>query len=82
MAAAVSVLERASGLEGLELGIAPGSTGDDRSERERAEIGAWQSRRGALAADPRDGLVPSWSIEAVDRAAGRRRVRASSRDAV
>ena len=69
-----SVLERASGLEGLELGIAPGLTGDDRSERERAEIGAGQSRRGAPAADP--GTVSSELVdEAVERAAGRRRVR-------
>ena len=60
------------GLEALGFGIAPGLTGDDRSERERAEIGAGQPgaarRRG-----PRElaGLVD----EAVDRAAGRRRVR-------
>jgi hypothetical protein len=32
-------LGRDSGLEALGLGIAPGLTGDDRSERERAEIG-------------------------------------------
>ena len=50
-----SVLERDPGLEGLWVGIAPGLTGDDRSERERAEIGAGQPRRGAPAADPRIG---------------------------
>jgi hypothetical protein len=33
-----SVLERDPGLDGLELGIDPGLTGGDRSERERAEI--------------------------------------------
>ena len=38
---------------GLELGIAPGLTGDDRSERERAEIGAGRPRRGARDGDPR-----------------------------
>jgi putative transposase len=59
----------------LELGFAPGLPGDDRSEPVgRAEIGAGQPRRGAPAGDPRaasDGLVDA----AVDRAAGRRRVR-------
>src|SRR5512132_4606991 len=69
-----SVLERDPGLEGLDLGIAPGLPGDDRSERERAEIGAGQPRRGAPAADP--PMVPPELVdEAVDRAAGRRRVR-------
>ena len=66
-----SVLERDRGLEVLELGIAPGLPGDDRSERERAEIGAGQPRRGAPPADPSPELVG----EAVERAAGRRRVR-------
>jgi putative transposase len=69
-----TVLERDPGLEGLEFGIAPGLPGDDRSERERAEIGAGQPRRGALSMDSpllASGLVD----EAVDRAAGRRRVR-------
>jgi putative transposase len=70
-----SVLELdQAGLEGLGFGIAPGLTGDDRSERERAEIGAGRPRRGAGAADP-----PSVSRElvddAVDQAAGRRRLR-------
>jgi hypothetical protein len=43
-------LERDLGLEALGAGIAPGLTGDDRSERERAEIGAGRPRRGAIAA--------------------------------
>ena len=61
-------------LEGLGLGIAPGLTGDDRSERERAEIGAGQPRRGAPAGGP--PTLPAELVdEAVDRAAGRRRVR-------
>ena len=68
------MLELDPGLEALELGIAPGLTGDDRSERERAEIGAGQPRRGAPAADP-PGLPDELIDEAVDRAAGRRRVR-------
>jgi putative transposase len=67
-------LEAGRELEGLELGIAPGLTGDDRSERERAEIGAGRPRRGATAADP--PTVSSELVdEAVDRAVGRRRVR-------
>src|SRR6188472_1336913 len=69
-----SVSVRAAGLEGLRLGIAPGLPGADRSERERAEIGAGQPRRGAPAADPPtlpDGLVD----RGVDRAGGRRLVR-------
>ena len=61
-------------LEGLGLGIAPGLTGDDRSERERAEIGAGQPRRGAPAGGP-PTLPAELFDEAVDRAAGRRRVR-------
>jgi putative transposase len=62
----------AAELEALGLGIAPGLPGGDRSEFvERAEIGAGQPRRGAPAADPPAGVVD----EAVDRAAGRRRVR-------
>jgi putative transposase len=70
-----SALECDSGLEGLELEIGPGLPGDERSESEgRAQRGAGQPRRGAPAVDlpalP-DGLVD----EAVDRAAGRRRVR-------
>ena len=69
-----SVLERDLGLEGLELGIAPGLPGEDRSERERAEIGAGQPRRGAPAADP-PAVSPELVDEAVDRAADRRRVR-------
>jgi putative transposase len=66
------VLERDLGLEGLGLGIAPGLAGDDRSERERAEIGAGQPRRGAPGGHP---LAPELVDEAVGRAAGRRRVR-------
>jgi len=68
-----SVLERDPGLDALGVGIAPALTGDDRSERERAEIGAGQGRRGAPAAE-----APTLSQElvddAVERAAGRRRV--------
>jgi putative transposase len=62
-------------LEALGLGIAPGLPGDDRSEFvERAEIGAGQPRRGAPATDPPP--LPSELVDdAVDRAAGRRRVR-------
>ena len=64
--------QHAAELEALGLGIAPGLPGDDRSEFvERAEIGAGQPRRGALPADPPAGVVD----EAVDRAAGRRRLR-------
>jgi len=67
-------LEQARELEALGFGIAPGVPGDDRSERERAEIGAGRPRRGAPAADlPVVG--PELVDEAVDRAAGRRRVR-------
>jgi putative transposase len=69
-----SLLELDPDLEGLGLGIAPGVPGDDRSERERAEIGAGHVRRGARDGDPsalRDGLVDG----AVDRAGNRRRVR-------
>ena len=68
------VLERAPELEGLGFGIAPGLTGEDRSERERAEIGAGQPRRGAPAGHP-PPVLPGLVDEAVDRAAGRRRVR-------
>ena len=68
------MLERDPGLGALELGFAPGLTGDDRSERERAEIGAGQPRRGAPVADPRR-LSPELVDQAVDRAAGCRRVR-------
>ncbi len=64
-------LEHARVLEALELGIAPGLPGDDRSEFvERAEIGAGQPRRGAPRADPPAGVID----QAVDRAARRRRV--------
>ena len=69
-----SVLERDRGLEGLRVGITPGLTGDDRSERERAEIGAGRPRRGAVAAGA-PSLSPELVDEAVERAAGRRRVR-------
>jgi len=61
---------------GRELEITPGLPGDDRSERERAEIGAGQPRRGAPAADPPDaGLRAELVEEALDRAADRRRLR-------
>src|ERR1700756_3582522 len=72
-----SVLERDPGLEAVGLGIAPGLPGDDRSERERAEIGAGQPRRGAPAAAPPDRrpLASELIDEAVERAAGRRRLR-------
>jgi hypothetical protein len=64
--------QHAAELEALGLGIAPGMPGDDRSEFvERAEIGAGHPRRGAPSADPPAGVID----EAVDRAAGRRRVR-------
>ena len=70
-----SVLERHPGLEDLGMGIAPGLPSDDRSEFvERAEIGAGQPPRGAPAADP-PAVSPELVDEAVDRAAGRRRVR-------
>src|SRR6201988_4023198 len=65
-----SVLERDRGLEVLELGIAQGLPGDGRSERERAEIGAGQPRRGAPAADP-PSLPAELVDEAVDRAVNR-----------
>jgi hypothetical protein len=67
--------QHAAGLEALGLGIAPGLPGDGRSEFvERAEIGAGQPRRGAPAADP-SAVSPELVDEAVDRAAGRRRLR-------
>ncbi len=69
-----SVLELDPGLGELELGIAPGLTGEDRSERERAEIGAGQPRRGAPAGGP-PRLAAGVVEEGVDRAVGRRRVR-------
>jgi putative transposase len=70
-----SVSERDPGLEALELGIAPGVPGDERSEPGgRAQRGAGQPRRGAPAADP-PALRAELVDEAVDRAAGRRRVR-------
>src|SRR5450755_1017845 len=72
-----SVLERGPGFEALGAGIAPGLPGEDRSERERAEIGAGQPRRGAPAADPlgRWPLASELIDEAVESAAGRRRLR-------
>ena len=61
-------------LEALEAGYAPGLTGDETSERERAGLGAGQPRRGAGAAHP--PRLPAGVVdEAVDRASGRRRVR-------
>lgn len=74
-----SVLERDPEFGALELGTAPGLPGDDRSEFvERAEIGAGQPRRGAPAADPQL-LSRELVDQAVDRAAGRRRVRQALR---
>ena len=71
--------QHARELEALGLGIAPGLPGVDRSEFvERAESGAGQPRRGALAADPSD-LSPELVDEAVERAGGRRRVRQALR---
>ena len=69
-------LDRDRELEALEAGIAPGLTGDETSERERAGLGAGQPRRGAPAGHPL-ALPPELVDEAVDRAAGRRRVRQS-----
>jgi hypothetical protein len=52
-------LERDRELEAVGLGIAPGLTGDDRTEFvERAGIGAGQPRR----ARPRRALQRSWSM--------------------
>ena len=66
---------RVAELEALGLGIAPGLPGDDRSEFvERAEIGAGQPRRGAPAGHP-PAVSPEVVDDAVERAAGRRRVR-------
>jgi putative transposase len=62
-------------LEALGLGIAAGLPGDDRSEFvERTEIGAGQPRRGASAGHP-PAVSPEVVDDAVERAAGRRRVR-------
>jgi hypothetical protein len=70
-------LDRDRELEALGLGIAPGLTGDDRSEFvKRAEIGAGQPRRGALAADP-PALPGELIDDAVGRASDRRRVHAA-----
>jgi putative transposase len=72
-------LERERELEALELGIAPGLPGAETGELvERAGRGAGQPRRGAPAGQPPalgSGLVD----EAVERAAGRRRVRQALR---
>jgi len=72
-------LERERELEALGLGIAPGLPGDETGELvERAGRGAGQPRRGAPAGHPPalgSGLVD----EAVERAAGRRRVRQALR---
>jgi putative transposase len=68
-------LERERELEALELGIAPGLPGAETGEFvERAGRGAGQPRRGARAGHP-PVLSPELLDEAVDRAAGRRRVR-------
>ena len=53
--------------------VAPGLPGDDRSERERAEIGAGQPRRGPSAGSPQGEVID----RAVDRASDRRRVHAA-----
>ena len=74
-------LEREREFEALGLGIVPGLPGEDRSERERAEIGAGQPRRGAPAVDP-PAVSAELVDEAVERAAGRRRVRQALGDAV
>ena len=67
--------QHAAELEALGLGIAPGLPGVEWSESVgRAERGAGQPRRGAPAADPLT-VRPELVDEAVDRAAGRRRVR-------
>src|ERR1035441_8849121 len=72
-----SVLERDPGLEALGAGIAPRLPVDDRSEWERAEIVAGHPRRGAPAADRLDRrpLASELIDEAVESAAGRRRLR-------
>src|SRR3954453_1896116 len=70
-----SVLAREPGIEALGLGIAPGLPGDEHGELvERAGIGAGQPRRGAPAGGP-PPLRPELVDEAVEPAAGPRRVR-------
>ena len=70
--------QHAAGLEALGLGIAPGLPGDETGELvERAGIGVRQVRRGGRAAGA--PLPPVLVDEAVDRAAGRRRVRQALR---
>jgi Transposase, Mutator family len=70
-----SELEHARELEALELGIARGLPGDETGELvERAGRGAGQPARGAGAGHP-PALPSSLVDEAVERAAGRRRVR-------
>ena len=71
-------LEHDPELEALGLGIAPGLPGDETGELvERAGIGVRQVRRGGRAAGA--PLPPVLVDEAVDRAAGRRRVRQALR---
>src|ERR1035437_10178364 len=72
-----SVLERARGWGAVGGGVARGLPGEDRGGGERAEIGAGQPRRGAPAADPLDRRPLSSELidEAVESAAGRRRLR-------
>src|SRR5664279_6221059 len=76
---ATELEQRGWELEALGLGIAPGLPGDETGELvERAGRGAGQPRRGASAGHPPalgSGLVD----EAVERAAGRRRVRQALR---
>src|SRR5271156_3827242 len=68
-------LEQDRELDALALGIARGLPGDETGELvERAGRGAGQPARGASVADPR-ALSPELVDEAVDRVAGRRRVR-------
>src|SRR5665213_425144 len=71
-------LERDRELEAFELGIAPGVPGDEWSEPVgRVERGAGHPRRGAPAGHHPPSLPSELVDEAVERAAGRRRVRQS-----
>jgi putative transposase len=72
---ATTELECDGELDAFGLGIAPGLPGDETDELvERVGIGAGQARRGAAAAGP-PVLGPELVDGAVDRAAGRRRLR-------
>jgi len=73
-----SVLEQDPGLEALGAGLAPGLPGVEWSEPVgRAQRGGGQPRRGAPAAGP--PLPAELVDDAVDRAAGRRRLRQALR---